>query len=166
MADISFTHYNSDAFSCGTRLGWVGVEAGIVRRAERPRVHAGWTAPLPPSTMNGPREVILARAARAEREAPGRTRADISGELEWPLPSGRRMAYVAGTIAYPGGAPAGTPSRRHTRIYAAVVGDWMLSYTADGPQAYRETLDRYAEEGFGRLLASVEAANRILPPAG
>ena len=162
-AQISFTYYNGRALSCGTALGWVGTGASLYRLEERPGVPPGWLGPESGSATATPRDVALARAAAVEREAPGRTSAEISDTLEWTAPGGRRIPYVAATVQYPGGAPAGTPQRRHSRIYAAVVGEWMLIYRADGAAHYRAALDLYAEEGFGRLLASVEAAGRILP---
>ena len=165
LADIRFTFYNGRALSCGSMMGWLNVGATIYHREERPNSPQGWQGPESGSATATPRDVALARAAAVEREAPGLTSAAISETREWVTPGGQRIPYVAATVIYPGGAPDGTPQRRQTRLYAALVGDWMLIYRSDGPVHYRAAIDNYAEDGFRRLLASVEAAGRIMPPA-
>lgn len=159
--EITYPFYGNDHVVCITRRNLVSVETRIDRR-EVPAAVAGnpehiWAYLAAPGSA---RDVVAALAAREARNLGGMF--EVSELRRWTGTGGKTVDYAVAHIRYPGGAPNGTPQERINRVALAVIGDWIFLLSADGPVHYAASLEPIGEDGFARLLQSIEEAGLIL----
>ena len=65
-------------------------------------------------------------------------------------------------VRYPGGGPEGTRQERVSRLALAAIGEWIFTYSVDGPVHYAPSFDTLGEDGFVKLLQSIDEAALIL----
>lgn len=160
--EITYPFLNSDHVNCSTSRGWINIQTGIDKR-EAPAQIAGnpnhiWSYLT--AARGTPREIATVMAERMARSLQGRF--ELSEPLRWTGASGKTVDYVVLRVTYPGGGPEGTRQERITRLAMAVIGDWIFTYSVDGPVHYSASFETLGEGGFARLLQSIEEAALIL----
>ncbi|HYJ52262.1 MAG TPA: hypothetical protein VEW04_03735 [Allosphingosinicella sp.] len=160
--EITYPFLNSDHVNCSTSRDWVNIQTGIDRR-ETPDQIAGnprhvWSYLT--AARGTARDIATAWGERTAQMEHGSF--EVSQPLRWTSSRGRVVDYVVLRSRFPGGGPEGTRQERITRTAVAVIGDWIFSHSVGGPVHYATSLDQYGEDGFVKLLQSIDEAALIL----
>jgi hypothetical protein len=160
--EITYPFLNSEHVNCSTNRNWVNIQTGIDRR-ETPAQIVGnpnhiWSYLTVARGTLG--EIATVMGERMARSLGGRM--ELSQPLRWTGTRGAAVDYVVLRVRYPGGGPNGTRQERITRLALAVIGDWIFTYSVDGPVHYAPSFDTLGEDGFVKLLRSIDEAALIL----
>ena len=160
--EITYPFLNSDHVNCSTNRNWVNIQTGIDRR-ETPAQIVGnpnhiWSYLT--VARGTAREIATVMGERMARSLGGRL--ELSEPLRWTGGRGTAVDYVVLRVRYPGGGPEGTRQERVTRLALAVIGEWIFTYSVDGPVHYAPSFDTLGEDGFVKLLQSIDEAALIL----
>jgi hypothetical protein len=160
--DITYPFYNDNHVECLTSWDWLYVSTKIDRR-ETPMQVAGnpnhiWSYLIHPDVPVGDiAATIVGRTARAEHGT-----FEVSQPQRWTGRDGATVDYVVAHVRFRGGGPDGTREERISRVAVAVIGDWIFTQTSDGPVYYTGSIDQIGEDGFAKLLQSIDEAGLIL----
>jgi hypothetical protein len=160
--EITYPFHNSDHVSCFTTRNWINIQTRIDRR-ETPAEIVGnpnhiWSYLT--VARGTAREIATVMGERMARTLGGTL--TLSGPLSWTGGRGASVDYVVLRVRYPGGGPEGTRQERLNRIALAVIGDWIFNYSVDGPVHYEPSFETLGEDGFVKLLQSIDEAALIL----
>jgi hypothetical protein len=160
--EITYPSLNSRHVNCSTSRDWLNVQTWIHRR-ETPAEMGGnpnLVASYLSAAHGSVHEIAALFGADAARDNHGSYQ--LTGTRHWTSSRGTVVDYVVLRTRYPGGAPEGTRQERTNWIAFAVIGDWIFGYSAGGPVHYTDSIEAMGEEGFVKLLQSIDEAALIL----
>ena len=160
--EIRYPTLNSRHVTCSTSRDWLNVQTWIDRRETPAQASANpnYAASYLSAAHGSAREIAAVFGAHVERSNHGSYQ--LSETLRWTSARGTVVDYVVLRTRYPGGAPEGTHQERTDWIAFAVIGDWIFGYSAGGPVHYSGAIEAMGEEGFAKLLQSIDEAALIL----